>query len=160
MSATKTVFLSIPGAFAVASLLRSDVLPILRQGGLQIMLISPYAKEPSFVSEFGEPGKAEIRELKQLLQTPRKPAASRWLISAWRDAIPTVLLRSFATISFAICVLWVNDIYWATIYICDVKWTPRLGHMASLQWIQERGAEWERDEPSARSSSSKWCSSR
>ena len=73
-----TMFLSLPGAFAVANLLRSDFFPILRQAGLRIVLFTPYAKEPSFVDEFGDPGKVEIEELLWVSQTPRE-ARSRSL---------------------------------------------------------------------------------
>ena len=65
-----TIFLSIPSAFAVANLLRSDFFPILRQAGLHIVLLSPYAKEPSFVAEFSDPGKVDIEELVWVPQTP------------------------------------------------------------------------------------------
>ena len=65
-----TFFLSIPSAFAVANLLRSDFFPILRQAGLNIVLLSPYAQEPSFVAEFSDPGKVDIEELVWMPQTP------------------------------------------------------------------------------------------
>lgn len=64
-----TVTLSAPAAFAVVNLLRSDFLLILRQAGLHVVLLSPYAKKPGFVAEFGEPGKTHIEELAWVSQT-------------------------------------------------------------------------------------------
>jgi len=66
----RTVFLSLPSTFAVANLLRSGFFPILRQAGLHIVLLSPYAKEPSFVAEFSDPGRVDIEELVWVPQTP------------------------------------------------------------------------------------------
>jgi hypothetical protein len=46
------VFLSIPSGHNVSNLLRSGFLPALVEGGAQVVVLSPFAADPSFVGEF------------------------------------------------------------------------------------------------------------
>jgi hypothetical protein len=46
------VFLSIPSGHNVSNLLRSEFLPALVDGGANVVVLSPFAADPSFVSEF------------------------------------------------------------------------------------------------------------
>ncbi|MEZ4423303.1 MAG: CDP-glycerol glycerophosphotransferase family protein [Gemmatimonadota bacterium] len=50
------VFLGVPMAINVRDVLRSDVLPLLREAGLDVHLFSAAAQDPGFVEEFGHSG--------------------------------------------------------------------------------------------------------